>query len=126
MTTLMCDLGFQPSPAKVEAMVTGLMLASLVEMQEGAKLPLLYSSGVRYLREPYRRERWQTASESFARKVADCEDLAAWRCAELRFQGEKARVHCYAPRPGLIHCVVRRENGTLEDPSAELGMKGAG
>ncbi len=106
--------------------MTGLMLMSLEQMRSGARIPPIYESGVRYEREPPRRERWQTALESYQRQIADCEDLAAWLCAELRFNGEAARIHCYAPKPGLIHCVVERANGQLEDPSRKLGMGGVG
>lgn len=128
MLVISCSLGDRPSPAVVQGMVQGLADASLAQMREAGEhgLPPLYASGIRYVREPYRRERWQTALESLARKVADCEDLAAYRCAELNFGGELARVYCYSPRPGLIHCVVRRADGQLEDPSRKLGMRGKG
>lgn len=89
-------------------------------------LPALYASGVRYQRE-HNREDWQTAEETLQRGHGDCEDLAAFRAAELRNAGELgAKAVCYAPRPGLIHCVVRRADGTIEDPSRRLGMNGKG
>jgi hypothetical protein len=103
----------------------GLALASHEQMKRHP-LPPLYASGVRYARERGREE-WQTAEETAERKTGDCEDLVAYRCAELWVAGETAaRPHCYAPRPGLIHCVVRRADGTIEDPSRKLGMKGKG
>lgn len=130
MTVISCDLGKRPSPAVVQGMVTGVALASLAQMQERGErdlMPRLYTTGVRYVREPFRRERWQTAAETLSRGVADCEDLAAFRVAELWFLGERgASVYCYAPRPGLIHCVVRRADGSREDPSKKLGMNGEG
>jgi hypothetical protein len=122
---LQLDLGDQPSPHKVETVLRALARLSYEQMQ-AHPLPPLYASGVRYARERGR-EDWQTAHETFSKKRGDCEDLAAWRCAELWVLGEKdADVHCYAPRPGLIHCVVRRADGRLEDPSKRLGMKGKG
>lgn len=118
-------LGLSPSPALVEAVLSGLARACYVQLRL-QPLPALYASGVRYAREQGREE-WQTAEETFGKGKGDCEDLAAWRCAELWVAGERAaRVHCYSPRPGLIHCVVRRADGTLEDPSKKLGMKGKG
>jgi hypothetical protein len=118
-------LGARPTPQLVRGVLRGLVEASYEQMR-CRPLPALYASGVRYQREPGREE-WQTAEETYGRKHGDCEDLTAYRCAELWIAGERgARPHCYAPRPGLIHCVVRRADGTLEDPSKRLGMKGKG
>lgn len=54
----------------------------------------------------------------------DCEDLAAARAAELRVSGEDpgARAVAYRSRPKTWHAVVRRGDGTVEDPSLVLGM----
>jgi hypothetical protein len=91
------------------------------------KLPPLYGGTIRYAREPRARERWQTASETAARGLGDCEDLAAYRVAELHAQGERAAtIHVRTINPELMHIVVRRANGMIEDPSAQLGMRGKG
>ena len=83
--------------------------------------PPLYAAGVRYSnRDP--EERWQTPSETHARRAGDCEDLASWRCAELRNAGERCRVTVRRSRPGVLHAVVEREDGRIEDPSRRLGM----
>lgn len=120
------DLGHKPSPALVQAALLGLAAASFRMMQK-RPLPMLYASGVRYVREPRGRERWQTAEETADRKQGDCEDLVAYRVAELWSLGERAaRPYCYSPRPGLIHCQVKRADGSIEDPSAKLGMTGKG
>lgn len=119
------SLGRRPSAKLVQALLTGLALASLEQMRE-RRLPSLYASGVRYARERGR-EQWQTAEETLRLLSGDCEDLTAYRCAELWIAGEvAARPLCYAPRPGLIHCVVRRGSGVIEDPSKLLGMSGKG
>lgn len=63
--------------------------------------------------------------------VHNCDDLAPWRTAELQAHGEKAKIRIQWKRPILsngkkgkkyFHIVVRRENGSIEDPSAKLGM----
>lgn len=83
--------------------------------------PPLYAAGVRYSsRDPG--ERWQTPSETATRGAGDCEDLASWRCAELRNGGEDCRVIVRRSRPGVLHAVVQRANGVIEDPSRRLGM----
>lgn len=101
-------------------------LTKLCEMELRARsFPKLYASGVKYRREGFGKERWQVPSETVKLGCGDCEDLAAWRAAELRVAGIKARAICVRVRPGLIHCVVQTERGR-EDPSKKLGMKGKG
>lgn len=101
-------------------------------------VPPLYRSGVRYMNEP---KKWliqgyPIAIEEFAcipeiikRGFGDCDDLAPWRCAELRRAGEKAKIRITwkaNPVEGgkLFHIVVRRADGSIEDPSLKLGMRG--
>lgn len=61
--------------------------------------------------------------------VSNCDDLAPWRCAELRNAGEHAKIRIEwktHPRTGqkVYHVLVRRQNGDIEDPSLKLGMPG--
>lgn len=90
-------------------------------LRSGA-VPPLYAAGVRYRREtrpgpPSVRERWRTIPEVIGAGTGDCEDLAAWRAAEL----EGARAIPVRTRLGW-HIVVRHPDGALEDPSRKLGM----
>lgn len=84
----------------------------------------LYSAGVRYRVEAPGRERWQLPSETRRIGYGDCEDLASYRAADLRFSGEDpaAEVVTYQSAPNVRHCIVRRSNGRTEDPSRALGM----
>jgi len=88
-------------------------------------LPRLYESGVRYKTEP--RDVWRHAADVAREGWGDCEDLSAWRAAELRVSGEDpdATVTTYQSGPNRYHAVVRRGDSTIEDPSRVLGM-GAG
>lgn len=111
----------------------GVVLAELVQALARVNarlirrgLPGLYESGARYRRESEGREEWRDAARVARDRVGDCEDLAAYRVGELLARGERACAHVYQPRPGLWHVVVRRADGTIEDPSARLGMRGAG
>lgn len=96
---------------------------------EAAPLPGIYAAGVRYQREPLCRtdgrlhicEEWLTAHEVKARGWGDCDDLGPWRAAELRLQGEKAQA-VPRPTPAGWHIIVRRGDGSIDDPSARLGM----
>lgn len=115
---------------QVTAALEGLSLVAQQQLMEcaraGRPLPPLYLSGVRYRREPPGREDWIGPVDVYRQRWGDCEDLVAWRVAELREQGTPARPYCYQPRPGLVHCVVRLPDGSLEDPSRRLGMGGEG
>lgn len=90
---------------------------------ERRPLPLLYESGVRYAREARLGEDWLSALEVLRLGRADCEDLSCYRAAELRVRYNE---HAWAVPIRWDrgwHIVVRRADGTLEDPSVRLGMK---
>lgn len=85
--------------------------------------------GVRYMPEPTGYELWDPIALLLVRKAGDCDDFACARAAELRFTGEDvdARADCYPSRISqgrrTWHAIVVRGDGTVEDPSARLGMK---
>lgn len=89
-------------------------------------VPKLYDSGVRYEEEPQgTTEEFAAIPVVLARGWGDCDDLAPWRVAELREQGENAKIRIQWKQRStqrLFHIVVRRGDGTIEDPSALLGM----
>jgi len=117
------------SNAELEALVFGLATAShrqLTDPKLSGKIPPLYTSKIRYRLEPYGRERWQTALETARLGEGDCEDLVAYRLAELWRDGVKAVPHVYTVRPGLRHVVIRHRDGSLEDPSRARGMGRSG
>lgn len=82
----------------------------------------------RYQAEPPGREDWDPAAVFMPRGWGDCEDLACKRAADLRRAGEtSARADTYRSRirpdgSAVWHAIVVRGDGTLEDPSALLGM----
>ena len=114
-----------PFPEALEALAEGLVGLNCVLMKyaasHGVHIPPLYESGVVYRREPAGREWWETAADAVgmaSNRSGDCEDLAAYRAAELRFcDGELARVRIMRTTRGTFHAVVERENGEIEDPS---------
>lgn len=120
-------------PVALNAALEGLVrvnVALLVAgLRSGHPVPPLYSSGVRYHREPGGREWWQTVADNLVDKRADCEDLAAHRSAELRVGGllvgvdYPARAVCVRTGKRTYHAVVRHPDGRIEDPSRVLGMK---
>lgn len=89
---------------------------------EAGGIPALYDAGVRYKTEP--REVWRHALDVVNEGWGDCEDLSAYRAAELRVSGEDpgAAVRTFQTGHRRYHAVVMRGDGTLEDPSRVLGM----
>lgn len=111
----------------------------------GEPIPPLYASGVVYREEAPGREDWLDAQRVNEQGFADCEDLAAYRTAELRVAGQTdvepvikwqwipremmiAQGYPAAKLPGrgvwMVHCCVRHPDGSIEDPSKILGMGG--
>ena len=117
-----------PIPEALEAMAEGLVLINVFYMEHaldrGVELPELYESGIVYRREPRGREWWEAATDILGmvqERSGDCEDLAAYRAAELRvFEDEYATVRVVRTSRGTFHAVVQREDGSIEDPSRIL------
>lgn len=103
------------------------------------------NSGLHYRPEAPGHEDWDDCVTVAKRGWGDCEDLAAWLCAELRelygipaecvlryqfIPAEEMRRRGYpkkhTPTDGvfLVHILVRLPNGVILDPSKWLGMKG--
>lgn len=89
----------------------------------------LYDSGVYYQEEKMGQEDFFDIPTVLLQGYADCEDLAAWRCAEYLSVGEWAYIvvtwEAIEHRSGdidiLFHVRVQSRFG-LEDPSEILGM----
>lgn len=98
--------------------VEALAYADLELLSE--ETPSLYTSGVVYREEPGGRDDWDTWPIVLARGWGDCEDLAAWRLAELWDQGhDDATAHVIITDTDY-HAVVQLGDGSIEDPSQEL------
>lgn len=108
----------------IECAVEGLTALNYKAMHTaqlgGGGFPPLYSSGILYRREPHGTEFWQNAIDLLRSREGDCEDLAAYRAAELRSIGELASVGVIQNPSGSYHAVVRRQDGSIEDPSRIL------
>lgn len=109
----------------IEAVAEGLVRLNVVLMEyaaaRGVELPWLYQAGILYRREAPGEEFWQSATDIIsmvADRYGDCEDLSAWRAAELRFEGEDegARVKVVRTRRAF-HAIVEYSDGSVEDPS---------
>ena len=92
-------------------------------------VPPLYRTGIRYKRQGEGQEDWHDVPTAIRAGATDCKVLAAWRCAELRLTGVRARPHLIRQtRQGpngpiyFYHIQVLWPTGQIEDPSRILGM----
>jgi hypothetical protein len=120
---------FSRQNKKLLWLLEALIKCNSIYLASNPKTPLLYASGVRYQREPRGQEEWQDIPTIMKLQRGDCEDLAAWRAAELRTRGVFAKGHLkwYHSRSALVtlyHVVVKLPDGSIDDPSKRLGMKG--
>lgn len=104
--------------------VKAMALCSMPQVLSG-RVPPLYDSGVRYAAE--KGESVTDALTTYSAGVGDCAHLAAWRLAELWAAGERGadcRIHWreYSNGRKVFHVLIRRTDGTIEDPSRLLGM----
>jgi hypothetical protein len=80
--------------------------------------------GIKWRPEPPGQEHFDHAREVIKRKWGDCDDLAPWHAASLRHTGHDPEATAVAKRvgPDRWHAVVRRGDGTIDDPSKRAGM----
>lgn len=112
----------------VRSLLQALVMVNRIALKSDKRIPPLYRAGVRYIREPQGVETFRDLYMVILNRGGDCAHLAAWRVAELQEAGENAslRIQWKVTRrgPRLFHVLVRRGNGSIEDPSKLLGMKG--
>lgn len=132
---------FEPGNEAVSNKVLETMLECLVQINEtlmrSRKFPDLYQTRVRYRQEPLGDENWRDCAIVLESGFGDCEDLAAFRVAELRvkhgiparcvFRWKMLNVETRdGPRQvKLYHILVGLQRGgelLIEDPSKRLGM----
>lgn len=104
-------------------------------LRRNPRAPLLYESGVRWARDKCLAPGIAGACERFVamplllkEKIGDCDDIAPARAAELRVRfGDQGARAVPIRSPGIgWHVIVQHGDGTKEDPSRVLGMKGGG
>lgn len=113
-----------------------LCLESMCQINEWhhrqSKLPPLYESGVKYKAEPPGKEGWLDTITLRRNGIGDCEDIACARVGELRHHCGIKAVPCIkwknfqidSRTVTLVHVLVLRPDGAIEDPSKVLGMGG--
>jgi len=81
-------------------------------------------NAVRWKPEPPGDEHFDHAKVVLGRGWGDCDDLAPWHAASLRATGEDRGAKAFVKKSGPTrwHAVVRRSDGSVDDPSREAGM----
>src|SRR5271166_405941 len=84
----------------------------------------LKNGAVKWQAEPPGAERFDHAATVMNRGWGDCDDLAPWAAATLRFTGEDPDAKAVVKRSGpkKWHAVVQRGDGSIDDPSRRAGM----
>jgi hypothetical protein len=93
-------------------------------LKQHPNTPSLYDTKAIYVPERGT-EIWQDIPNVIKAGSGDCEDLACWRVAELKYAGIAARPYIKwrkKKNSWIYHAVVRLPNGKIEDPSLALGM----
>lgn len=80
--------------------------------------------GIKWRPEPPGEEHFDHAGVVLRRKWGDCDDLAPWQAASLRHTGEDPNATAVVRRSGpkRWHAIVRRGDGSIDDPSRAAGM----
>jgi hypothetical protein len=105
-----------------EAAVEGLSLVDSVLLDYYPILPLYH------IRPEYKigaSEQWKDIGSILRDGWGDCKDFTAWRLAELRKRGLRARAKSTVERQRkrlLFHTFIAYPDGTTEDPARILGM----
>lgn len=98
---------------------------NILFLKEYPHTPALYDAPVRYEEEKHGIEEWQDIPTTLEKGVADCEDLATWRAAELRMMNVDAHPFLRWREVGddlRYHALVWLPGGKIEDPSRAMGM----
>jgi len=83
------------------------------------------AGAVRWAKEPPGHERFDIATTVAGRGWGDCDDLAPWWAAQLRHTGQDRLARPDVIRTGdrTWHAIVRRGDGSVDDPSRWAGMR---
>lgn len=132
MPIVRARIAIPSNKADLDGALEGLVRLNIALMRQaadaGRPVPLLFKSGVHWQPDRERgkpTETWDSCDVCIARGYGDCEDLASWRAAELRYRANVAARAVVRPSrsPGVAwHCIVELPNGKFEDPSVKCGM----
>jgi hypothetical protein len=113
------------SPPILDAALEATTRLNETLLQKGVVPPFRKAvNAVRWKPEPPGDEHFDHAAVVLGRGWGDCDDLAPWHAASLRATGEDPGAEAFVKKsgPNRWHAVVRRSDGSVDDPSREAGM----
>lgn len=124
-----CSMG-ELQAAVLATFIVDLAQLKALESETGQRFDL-YRSGIRYRREQRQSsfpdvERFQTLRSMLITRFGDCDDLAPlWAAQLVHDRVDLDARPCVIESPGIgFHVVTVRGDGSVNDPSARLGMLG--
>jgi hypothetical protein len=109
----------------LDAALEGVTRLNEALIREGAVPPFDdVKHRLRWKPEPPGEEHFDHAGVVLRRGWGDCDDMAPYQAASLRVTGEDpgARAQVRKSGPKRWHALVRRSDGSIDDPSIETGM----
>ncbi len=98
------------------------------EMLKAGKVPTFEQGahGIQWQPEPPGAEHFDHAAKVLGRGHGDCDDLAPWHAASLRVTGKDPGAQAVVKRVAddRWHALVKRSDGSYDDPSLTAGMPG--
>ena len=113
-----CELSVDQGASVLRHLVEAMAICD-EEYLRAHNIPLLYDSGVRYVRDSRFEQQWWDVPAVLSKGYADCKALSAWRLAELRIMGINARLRITYTQADGFHITIEYGLET-EDPSAIL------
>lgn len=121
------ELDDQDRKEALNAALEAVTISNAAQIRNGTApkiTPLIKSGAVRWKPEPPGDEHFDGVGLVASRRWGDCDDLAPAYAGQLRATGadEHARAFVRRSGPNRWHALVRRGDGTIEDPSRAAGM----
>lgn len=118
------DIDSPVTETQLRVLTRALVALNVDWLRQHPQTPTLRESGVRYRTQDHGFEFFKMIPDIIAAGSGDCDQLTAWRCAELRVRhGIRALPEIVRISSRLFHCYVKHPNGKAEDISAHLGMR---
>lgn len=106
----------------IQHLVDALVTANVAYLRTNTNTPSIYDSGVVYRPDDSGPEKqWYDIPAALSRGYLDCKAAAAWRAAELKRRGIRAKAKVITENGFDFHVIVASSRGR-EDPSRRLGM----
>jgi hypothetical protein len=121
------ELDDQERTEALNAALEAVTVAAAGQVRRGKVPPaagVIKAGRIKWMPEPPGDEHFDLPSTVVGRGWGDCDDLAPYHAGSLRATGTDPNARAFVKRSGPTrwHALVRRGDGTIEDPSRHAGM----